>query len=69
MLRTQVMNMLNMDDTALKRYLMKECKHKDEILACIASLRNEALDNKDEQSFNRFCWLYNAVKGIEVLCP
>ena len=69
MLKTQVMNMLNMDDAALKRYLQKECKHKDEILSCIVTLRNEALDHKDEHSFNRLCWLYNAVKSIEVLCP
>ncbi len=69
MLRAQVNNMLNMDDAALKRYIQKECKHKDEILACISTLRNEALERKEEHRFNQLCWLYNIVKGVEVLCP
>jgi ferritin len=69
MLKTQVVNMLNMEDTALKRYIQKECKHKEEILSCITQLRNEALERKEEHRFNQLCWLYNVVKGIEVLCP
>jgi ferritin len=69
MLNTQVADMLTMDDASLKTYLQKECKHKDEILQRIASMRNEALANKEQDHFNELCWLYNVVKGTEVLCP
>jgi len=69
MVRAQVNHMLNMADSDLKRYIQKECKHKEEILCCIAQLRNEALDKKEELRFNQLCWLYDVVKGVEVLCP
>jgi ferritin len=69
MLSAQVHAMLTMDDATLKKYLQKECKHKDEILQRIATMRNEALANKEQSRFNELSWLYNVVKGTEVLCP
>lgn len=69
MLRTQVIDMLTMNDATLKKYLQRECKHKQEILCCIKTLRNEALQEKDQQKFDALCWLYNVVNGTEVLCP
>jgi len=69
MLKAQVQDMLTMTDATLRKYLQKECKHKDEILDQIASLRNEAREDGNETGFNQLSWLYNVVKGIEVLCP
>ena len=69
MLTTQVQDMLTMTDSTLKKYLEKECKHKDEILNKILAMRNEAKEHGNKQKFDELSWLYNMVKGIEVLCP
>ncbi len=69
MLKTQVQDMLTMTDTTLRKYLQKECKHKEDILKEILSLRNEAREDGNETRYNELSWLYDVVNGIEVLCP
>ncbi len=69
MLRTQVQDMLTMTDTTLKKYLQKECKHKDEILSKIISMRDEAKHDGNKHRYDELSWLYSVVKGTEVLCP
>jgi hypothetical protein len=69
MLRTQVQDMLTMTDGTLKKYLQKECKHKEEILSKISAMRNEAKEDGNKHKYDELSWLYNIVKGTEVLCP
>ncbi len=69
MIKTQVFEMLEMNDTSLKRYLEKECKHKEEIQNWISNARIEASQNNDTALFDRLSWLHDVVKGTVVLCP